>query len=123
VLLAIDAPFGGPDVEDYDVAPLGQTVMHVSLETGSPSSYSFRRNGALGTQRQAEYAGVLAFPRIDMFNALDPILYRHPLYAGKLPAELLELRQRFLDGMAIGDVAAARSDIAQGIGFPSPDDA
>lgn len=121
VLLAIDAPFGGPDVESYDVALFGSTVMRLSLE-GEVAGYSFRRDGALVRQRQAEYAGVLAFPRVGMFGAIDPIVYHHPRFGGSLPAELVDLRHRFLEDGKIRDVAAQRTGIVDAIGFPVPGD-
>lgn len=121
VLLAIDAPFGGPDVEDFDGELFGQTVMHLGIDQGV-TGYSFRPNGALATQRAAEYAGVLAFGRLHMFGAQDPVLYHHPRFAGSLPEELLELRQRSLDGSTIRDEAAARTAIMDAIGFAAADD-
>ena len=121
VLLAIDAPFGGPDVEDFDQALFGSTVMHIGMDRGI-AGYSFQANGALATQRAAEYAGVLAFGRVQMFGALDPILYHHPRFEGSLPAELLDLRQRALEGSAIRDEPATRTAIIDAIGFPSAED-
>jgi hypothetical protein len=121
VLLAIDAPFGGPDVEDFDQALLGHSVLHLDLD-GRPTHTSFRAEGALAKQQVAEYAGVLAFGRVGTFGGLDPTLYRHPRFVGSLPPEILDLRQRFLDGAAIGDVPAKRAEIIDGIGFPVPDD-
>ena len=120
VLLAIDAPFGGPDLEDFDAALLGQTVMHIGRDRGI-AGYSFRPNGALATQRAPEYAGVLAFGRVGIFGAGDPTLYHHPRYAGVMPAELKVLRQRRLEDAAIRDVPASQSGLANLIGFPVPD--
>jgi hypothetical protein len=121
VLLAIDAPFGGPDVEDFDQALFGSTVMHLGIDRGV-TGYTFQANGALATQRAAEYAGVLAFGRVQMFGALNPILYHHPRFAGSLPGPVLELRQRSLEGSTIRDQAATRTAIIDAIGFPSADD-
>jgi hypothetical protein len=119
VLLAIDAPPGGPDVESYDAALFGSVVVHLGLESGI-EGYSFRPDGVLAKQSQAEYAGVLAFPRVGIFGAVDPIIYHHPRHEGTLPAELLDLRQRFLEDGGIRDLAARRTGIIDAIGFPIP---
>jgi hypothetical protein len=121
VLLAIDAPFDGPDIESFDEALFGHMVVSIDPESVEVTDYSFRPDGALATQRAAEYAGVLAFSRVHLFGAGDPILYRHPRYTGSLPDALLSLRQRSLDGRIIRDVAAIRTRITDGIGFPSAD--
>lgn len=93
--------------------------MHVGIDRGI-AGYSFRPGGALATQRQAEYAGILAFPRVGMFGAADPIVYHHPRYEGSLPGELLDLRHRFLEDGGIRDLAARRTRITDAIGFPVP---
>jgi len=121
VLLAIDSLFGGPDIEDYDEALFGHTVVHIAIE-GGVTGYSFKPDGALTIQGAAEYAGVLAFGRVHMFGAGDPILYRHPRFTGSLPDALLSLRQRSLDERIIRDVPAVRTRITDSIGFPSADD-
>jgi hypothetical protein len=121
VLLAIDAPWGGPDREQFDTALLGHSVMHLGLDH-QVTHYSFRRDGALSRQRVAEYCAVLAFARVGMFGGEDPVLYRHPRYKGELPAELQVLRQRFLQDAGIGDTPASRSGIIEGLGFPSAAD-
>jgi len=86
------------------------------------TGYSFKSDGELVMQGAAEYAGVLAFGRVHLFGAGDPILYRHPRYAGSLPDALLSLRQRSIDGTTIRDLPAVRTQIADGIGFPSAED-
>jgi hypothetical protein len=121
VLLAIDGPFLGPDVEDFDSALLGRTVLEISLDSDA-TALAFKPDGALVTQRVAEYAGVLAFGRVSVHGANEPILYRHPRFAGTLPPELLELRQRFLEGGLIAETPAVRTSIMAGLGFPSPVD-
>jgi hypothetical protein len=122
VLLAIDAPFDGPDIESFDEGLFGHMVVSIDPESAEVTDYSFRPDGALATQRAAECAGVLAFSRVRLFGAGDPILYRHPRYTGALPDALLSLRQRSLDGRIIRDVPAVRTRIADGIGFPSAND-
>jgi hypothetical protein len=122
VLLAIDAPFDGPGIESFDEALFGHMVVSLDPESVHVTDYSFRPDGALATQRKAECAGVLAFSRVHLFGAGDPILYRHPRYTGSFPEALLSLRQRSLDGRVIRDESAARNRIIDGIGFPSADD-
>jgi len=117
VLLAIDGPFGGPDVIDYDVALLGHSTMHLGLDLEF-ERYSFTADGALAKQRHAEYAGVLGFTRVGMFGAIDPILIHHPRYEGTLPDELGPLRHRILEAGGIRDVAALRTGMIDAIGFP-----
>lgn len=119
VLLAIDAPFDGPDIESFDEALFGHMVVSIDPESLGVTAYRFRPDGALAKQRTAECAGVLAFSRVHLFGAGDPILYRHPRFKGSLPDALLVLRQRSLEGRAIRDVPAVRTGIADGIGFPS----
>jgi hypothetical protein len=121
VLLAIDSPFGGPDVESYDMALFGSTLVRIGLEDDAVS-YSFRPDGVLAKQRRAEYAGVLAFPQVGMFGATDPIIYHHPLHEGALPAALLDLRQRSIRSGGITDRQAQRTSISGAIGFPIPGD-
>jgi hypothetical protein len=113
--------FGGPDIEDFDVALFGHTVVHIAID-GGVTGRSFKPDGALAQQGAAEYAGVLAFGRVYVFGASDPILYRHPRYAGALPDELGSLRQRSFDGKTIRDLPPARIGITDGLGFPSAGD-
>jgi len=121
-LLAIDAPFDGPDIESFDEALYGHMVVSIDPERMGVTDYSFKSDGALATQRVAECAGVLAFSRVHLFGAGDPILYRHPRHTGPLPDALLSLRQRSLDGRIIRDLPASRTRIADDIGFPSAED-
>jgi hypothetical protein len=121
VILAIDAPWGGPDREQFDTALLGHSVMHLDLDH-KPSHYSFRRDGALAKQRTAEFGAVLAFQRVGVFGGPDPVLYRHPRCADPLPPELLVLRQRFLEEQAIANIEATRTRIMDSIGFPAADE-
>ena len=118
VILAIDAPWGGPDTEQFDTALLGHSVMHLGLDY-KPSHYSFRRDGALARQRSAEFAAVLAFQRVGVFGGPDPVLYHHPRYVDPLPAELVILRRRFLEDEGIGNLEATRTGIMDSLGFPS----
>lgn len=123
VLVAIDAPFGGPDLEDFDTALLGSTSVVISPDPDHGIlGYRFRPDGALATQSRADYAGVLAFGRVGVFGAKDPTLYRHPKFAGSFPDGLSPLRQRILvDGSRIVDMPATRTEIVDAIGFPRPD--
>lgn len=123
VLVAIDAPFGGPDLEDFDTALLGSTSVVISPDPDRGIlGYRFQPDGALATQSRADYAGVLAFGRVGMFGAEDPTLYRHPRFEGSFPADLAPLRRRVLEGRArIVDTPATRTGIVDAIGFPRPD--
>jgi hypothetical protein len=121
VLLAIDGPFGGPHVIDYDVALLGHSTMHLGLDH-QVEGYSFTADGALAKQRRAEYAGVLGFTRVGMFGADDPTFLHHPRYDGPMPDALLDLHLRFLADDGIRDIAARRTGIIDAIGFPVPAD-
>ena len=115
VLLAIDTPFGGPDVEEYDRALFGTTAVHIGDE--GVTGYSFQPDGALARQERAEYAAVLAFPRVSMFGAIDPIVYHHPRFDGTVPAEFLDLRHRFLEEGGVRNLAARRTRIIDALGF------
>lgn len=116
VLLAIDAPSHGPDVESFDTSLLGRIL--IQLNEAGVTGYSFEADGALAAQRAAEYAGVLAFSRVSVLGANDPILYRHPRYSGALPGPFLDLRHRFLEGGLIAETPAARKSIMAELGFP-----
>jgi hypothetical protein len=120
VILALDAPYGGPDVEDFDQALLGHFTAHYDLEL-KPVGETFEADGVMAKQGRAEYAGVLAFGRVGMFGGLDPTLYRHPRFGGTFPDELLALRQRSLTSGGIADVPASTTAIIDRIGFPGPD--
>jgi hypothetical protein len=123
VLVAIDAPFDGPDLEDFDTALLGSTSVVISPDPDRGIlGYRFEPDGALSKQRRADYAGVLAFDRVGMFGAKDPTLYRHPRFEGSFPAGLAPLRRRMLEGRTrIVDTPAIRTGIVDAIGFPRPD--
>jgi len=123
VLVAIDAPFGGPDLEDFDAALLGTTSVVISPDPDhGVLGYRFQPDGALSTQSRADYAGVLAFGRVGMFGAMDPTLYPHPRFQGSFPAGLAPLRQRMLEGRTrIVDTPATGTEIVDAIGFPRPD--
>jgi hypothetical protein len=121
VLVALDAPFVGPDLEDFDTALFGQTVVHIGRDRGVLGT-SFRASGVLARQRAVEYAGVLAFGRVSVFGVDDPTLYRHPLFRSEYPLPLLALRRRMLEASMIVDVPASRTGICERIGLPAAGD-
>ena len=123
VLVAIDAPFGGPDLEAFDTALLGSTAVLISPDPDRGIlGYRFQPDGALSTQSRADYAGVLAFGRVGVFGAKDPTLYVHPRFEGPFPAGLAPLRRRAVEARnRIVDTPAARTGIVDAIGFPMSD--
>jgi hypothetical protein len=116
VLLAIDAPFAGPDVESLDQALIGQTMEHLgfNLET---LGYSFKPNGALVADPACPFAGVLAFGDCGVFSAKEPVLYLNPHQPWGLPAALagLETRSFATDGVVIRP--ASRSGAMGAVSF------
>lgn len=88
VFLAIDCPFNGPDAEDFDQALFGQTVDHRDFDSGTSLGITFNPNGLLVTDKRIPFAGVLAFLRLSMVGAADPVLYLNPYQRWKLPAAL-----------------------------------
>jgi len=88
VFLAIDCPFNGPDAEDFDQALFGQTVDHRDIDSGMSLGITFNPNGLLVTDKDIPFAGVLAFLRLSLVGAADPVLYLNPYQRWKLPAAL-----------------------------------
>ena len=88
VVLAIDCPFNGPDAEDFDQALFGQTVDHRDIDSGTSLGITFNPNGLLVTDKDIPFAGVLAFLKLSVVGAADPVLYLNPYQRWKLPAAL-----------------------------------
>ena len=88
VFLAIDCPFNGPDAEDFDQVLFGQTVDHRDFDSGTSLGITFNPNGLLVTDKDIPFAGVLAFLRLSMVGATDPVIYLNPYQRWKLPAAL-----------------------------------
>jgi len=88
VFLAIDCPFNGPDAEDFDQALFGQTVDHRDFDSATSLGITFNPNGLLVTDKRIPFAGVLAFLRLSMVGAADPVVYLNPYQRWKLPAAL-----------------------------------
>jgi hypothetical protein len=84
VLLALDSNFY-TDRGDFDLALFA------------------KGDGALTSQREAEVAGVLVFSGLGFTSGLDPVLYIHPLFDGRLPDNLgsLERREWTAEGLKI----------------------
>jgi hypothetical protein len=88
VFLAIDCRLHGPNVEDFDQALFGQTVDHRDFDSGISVGISFNPNGLLVTDQDIPFAGVLAFLKLSLVGAADPVLYLNPYQRWKLPTAL-----------------------------------
>jgi hypothetical protein len=103
VILAISiSPFG--DLEDYDRALYGLTYEEFD-ENGKRVYSGFRPVGIFGQVRTEPptIAGVLAYRDVGFTRVVDPVLYLHPRYVGRLPQSLLRLEVRSLnfDGVTV----------------------
>jgi hypothetical protein len=123
VFLAIDCPFNGPDAEDFDQALFGLTVDHRDIDSGVSLGITFNPNGLLVTDKGIPFAGVLAFLRLSMVGAADPVLYLNPYQRWKLPAALASHETRVWTS-GIKRTGATREPISNSVGFvewPDPE--
>lgn len=100
-ILAIStSPFG--DLEDYDRALYGLSFEEVDFE-GKQIRTGFKPVGLFGQVRiePPTIAGVLAYRAVGFPGVVDPVLYLHPRFAGRLPDELLQLQVRCLNDNGI----------------------
>ena len=69
------------------------------------------------------YAGLLAFPLVGINRVDEPILFRHPRYAGMLPETILTLEQYSFDpdSRQVSKCEAQRSDVLTDLNLV-PDD-
>jgi hypothetical protein len=116
VFLAIDCPFNGPDAEDFDQALFGLAVDHRGFDWQESVGTSFNPNGLLVTDRDIPFAGVLAFLKMSMVGAADPILYLNPYQRWKLPPALACHEQRVWTS-CIDKTKATREPVIESIGF------
>jgi hypothetical protein len=116
VFLAIDCPFNGPDAEDFDQALFGQTVDHRDFHSGTSLGITFNPNGLLVTDKGIPFAGVLAFLKLSMLAAADPVLYLNPYQRRKLPAALASHQTRVWTS-GIKRTEATREPIINLVGF------
>ena len=86
-------------LDDFDRGLFGTTPGQAD-ELGDPA-FVLRR------APQPTFAGVLAFPGLELTYGTEPVLYVHPRFNGTLPASLHELRRRTLVDGRIHDQEAA----------------
>lgn len=101
VILAIStSPFG--DLEDYDRALYGLTFEEFDVNRKRVRT-GFRPVGIFGQVRSEPptISGVLAYRDVGFTRVVDPVLYLHPRFGGKLPASLLRLEVRSLNDAGI----------------------
>lgn len=116
VFLAIDCPFGGPDAEDFDQALFGMTVDHRGFDWRESVGTSFNPNGLLVTDKDIPFAGVLAFLKMSMVGAADPVLYLNPYQRWKMPAALACHEHRVWTS-GIETTPSTRLAVIESIGF------
>ena len=122
ILLAINGAGLSTDLDEFDRALFGSTVEHFG-RGGRSERTSFLTNGEF-TRRVGDksptFAGVLAFIRLGPGGGTDPVLYRHPRYAGAFPMAITALEQRRFDRTTeqiIVDNLGVRGVLAR-LGFP-----
>jgi hypothetical protein len=118
VFLAIDCPFNGPDVEDFDQALFGQTVDHRALDSHESVDVSFNPNGLLVTDREIPFAGILAFMKLSMTGAGDPVVFLNPHQRWNFPEAIRRHEQRVWTSR-IETTPAIREAVINSIGFVS----
>jgi hypothetical protein len=116
VFLAIDCPFNGPDAEDFDQALFGLTVDHRGFDWRESVGTSFNPNGLLVADRDIPFAGVLAFLKMSMVGAADPVIYLNPYQRWKLPTALA-CHERRVWTSGIEKTLATREPVIGSIGF------
>ena len=107
VFLAVDSPFNGPNAEDFDQALFGQTVDYRGRD-GRSIGISFNPTGLLVTDKDIPFAGVLAFLKVSMVGAAEPVLYLNPYQRWQLPTEISSHETRVWTS-AIEKTPAARA--------------
>ncbi len=120
VFLAVDCPFNGPDTEDFDQALFGQTVDHRDIDSRLSLGITFNPNGLLVTDKAIPFAGVLAFVRLSMAGAADPVLYLNPYQRWKLPTALASHETRVWTS-GIKSTGATREPIINQVRFVEDD--
>jgi hypothetical protein len=115
VFLAVDSPFNGPNAEDFDQALFGQTVDHRGRD-GRSVGISFNPTGLLVTDKDIPFAGVLAFLKLSMVGAAEPVLYLNPYQRWHLPVEISSHETRLWTS-GIQRTPAAREPTVGQVGF------
>jgi hypothetical protein len=116
VFLAIDAPFMGPDAEQFDQALFGHGVDHRGFDIGASVGLTFNPDGLLVTDKDIPFAGVIAFLGMRMTTASDPIVYLNPYQRWRLPAALAAHEQRVWTSR-IDRTPATREPLIDSVGF------
>lgn len=116
VFLAVDSPFMGPGAEDFDRALFGQQVDHRGFNVNESVGTSFNPSGLLVADRDVPLAGVMAFLRMGMTGAGDPIIYLNPYQRWKLPAAIAAHEQRVWTSR-IDRTPATRPPVIERVGF------
>jgi hypothetical protein len=109
-LLAIAGSFLGADVEDFEVSLFGRDVRH-----------GRKPDGAMATDRNPPWAGVLAFPMVSPAGAADPVLFLAPSYSGpSLPVALGRLEVRRLTSNGVSVTGARDHNVLDGVRWAAP---
>ena len=116
VLAAVYAAgFGDDEIEKFDIALFGRTVVHQGR-----SEVSIDRSGVFGKgEGEPTFAGALAFAGLGWRGGPDPVLYIHPRFTGHLPEAIASLRTRTLSAVAIDDTPARSKGALQQLGWPT----
>src|SRR4051812_29739244 len=97
VILAINASGMSSSFEDFDIALLGSDTAFTDAE-GRILYDRFVCSGELSRScsKSPTFAGILGFVEIGFRSQRDPVLWIHPRFQGRLPANLLRLESRQL---------------------------
>jgi hypothetical protein len=113
VAIGVNVGTGITRLDAFDRALLATSV--ANYVPGKEMQAEWRLQGEFAALREGEptHAGVLAFPRVSLGQALDPVLYHHPRSTRPLPSALLNFEQRRLvrNPASIVIEAALRTDV------------
>jgi hypothetical protein len=102
VILAINASGMSSSFEHFDIALLGGERGFAGSDR-KILSQRFICNGDLSRSKSDSpaFAGVLGFVEVSFHSERDPVLWIHPRFHGRLPANLLQLESRQLGLVAV----------------------
>jgi hypothetical protein len=111
VILAVRTDAFG-DLEDYDRALFGLTYERIDL-TGKIIATGFTPSGLFAKRRieAPTYAGLLAYTAAAIPQVVDPVLYIHQGFEGRLPDALMNFEVRTLTAGGIHIQAAGMTKI------------
>jgi hypothetical protein len=105
-LLAITGSFLGADLEAFQSALFGRNLR--------------QPDGAMATDRDPPWAGVIAFPTVSPAGAADPVVFVAPGYPGPFPAAVNRLEVRRLQKTELAVQQARDVNVLTGVRWALP---